>query len=142
MKRLLLMLTLGLVVAACARNDDPIAQHAGRWLVINYWAEWCAPCREEIPELNAFAAQHQSTTSVAAVNFDGVAGEALKQQAKALGITFELMETDPAQRGHWPRPEVLPTTQIVDPEGKLVQTLKGPQTAAALTRALEAAQKK
>ena len=28
------------------------AERTGQWLVINYWAEWCAPCREEIPELN------------------------------------------------------------------------------------------
>ena len=28
----------------------------GDWVVINYWAEWCAPCREEIPELNELKA--------------------------------------------------------------------------------------
>jgi thiol-disulfide isomerase/thioredoxin len=133
---------LSVLIASCARNDDPVARHAGRWLVINYWAEWCKPCREEIPQLNAFANNHQATVSVAAVNFDGVIGDALQQQAKALGITFELMATDPAQLGHWPKPDVLPTTQIVDPDGKLVKTLVGPQTLVSLTKALEIAQGK
>lgn len=139
---LVLSLSACLLIASCTRNDDPIAQHAGRWLVINYWAEWCKPCREEIPQLNAFAVQHRATTSVAAVNFDSVTGDALQQQAKTLGIDFELMTTDPAQLGHWPKPQVLPTTQIVNPEGKLVKTLVGPQTLESLTKALETAQGK
>lgn len=138
----LLLLSLCLLVASCARNDDPVAQHAGRWLLVNYWAQWCKPCREEIPHLNAFAARHQTTISVAGVNFDGISGEALQKQASALGIAFELMEVDPAQLGHWPRPEVLPTTQLVDPQGRLVLTLTGPQTEESLTRALEQAQGK
>lgn len=139
----LLLLSLCLFITACARNDDdPLARHAGRWLVVNYWAEWCAPCREEIPELNEFASKHHATTSVAAINFDGISGDALQQQAKALGIAFELMTTDPAQLGRWPKPQVLPTTQIVDPDGKLVKTLVGPQTLDSLTKALEAAQAK
>jgi len=136
------VLCLCLLMISCARNGDPVARHAGRWLLVNYWAEWCKPCREEIPELNAFATKHQSTTSVAGVNFDGISGDALQQQAKALGIRFELMTADPAQLGHWPKPEVLPTTQIVDPDGKLVQTLVGPQTQESLTKALETAQGK
>jgi len=141
MKRLLI-LSMCLLIASCARNDDPLAPHTGHWLVINYWAEWCKPCREEIPQLNAFAAQHQATTSVAAVNFDGVTGDALQKQADALGISFELMAIDPAQLGHWPKPQVLPTTQIVGPDGKLVKTLVGPQTLDSLTKALETAQGK
>lgn len=136
------LLSLCLLVTSCARNDDPIARHAGRWLVVNYWAEWCKPCREEIPALNALATTHRSTTSVVGVNFDGVAGDALIQQAAALGIGFELLAVDPAQLGHWPKPQVLPTTQIVDPDGKLVKTLIGPQTLESLTKTLEAAQGK
>ena len=56
-------LLLCLALAGCAETardtldppilDAPIAD--GRWLVINYWAIWCAPCRDEIPELNRFA---------------------------------------------------------------------------------------
>jgi thiol-disulfide isomerase/thioredoxin len=136
----LFLLSLCLLVASCARNNDPVAQHAGRWLLVNYWAQWCKPCREEIPHLNAFATQHQATTSVAGVNFDGLSGEALQKQASALGITFELMEVDPAQLGHWPKPEVLPTTQLIDPQGKLVRTLTGPQTLESLVQALKDAQ--
>lgn len=142
----LLILSLIFFASGCSRDDDPaasndpLAKHTGRWLVVNYWAEWCKPCREEIPELNQFSLQHKATTNVVGINFDGANGDMLQQQARQLGIAFELMTTDPAQRGHWPKPQVLPTTLIVDPAGKLVQTLTGPQTQASLSVALETAQ--
>ena len=43
------------VVASCARPGDS-ADDQQRWLLVNYWAVWCAPCRHEIPELNRLAA--------------------------------------------------------------------------------------
>ena len=50
----------------------------GRWLVVNYWAEWCAPCRTEIPELNEL--HHDRVNHglvVLGVNWDGFTGEKL-----------------------------------------------------------------
>ena len=47
----------------------------GDWVVINYWAEWCAPCRKEIPELNelpAIAAEQGAVFKVFGVNYDGL----------------------------------------------------------------------
>ena len=38
-------------------NFSDLGQH---WVVINYWANWCEPCRKEIPELNAFASKHSN----------------------------------------------------------------------------------
>jgi thiol-disulfide isomerase/thioredoxin len=45
---------------------------AGQWRVVNYWAIWCAPCREEIPELNAL--DRNAELLVYAVNYDGKKG--------------------------------------------------------------------
>jgi len=127
-----------LLLTACSRNDDVLAPYAGRWLVINYWAQWCKPCREEIVELNQFAKAQLQTTQVVGINFDGVIGEQLDLQAKQLGIEFNLLKVDPARLGRWPQPQVLPTTLIVDPEGILRKTLVGPQTRASLEAALNA----
>ncbi len=109
----------------------------GETRVINYWAIWCAPCREEIPELNALARENVGKIAVQAVNFDNVSGDELRQQAAKLGIQFELLETDPGPALGIARPTVLPTTLIVSAENELMHRLIGPQTQETLSAYLE-----
>ena len=123
---------LALLLGACSAGSAPperlqLEQYAGRWVVINYWATWCKPCIQEIPELNALDKQYPQVT-VLGVNYDGATGEELERQAQDLGITFTMLSTDPANALGAPRPVVLPTTLIIDPDGRLSQTLVGPQT--------------
>ncbi|MDO8709209.1 TlpA disulfide reductase family protein, partial [Pseudomonas sp.] len=57
-----------------------------QWVVLNYWAEWCGPCRTEIPELNTLADQlKDKKIGVFGVNFDNVQGEELKSASEKLG---------------------------------------------------------
>ncbi|WP_312957188.1 TlpA family protein disulfide reductase [Stutzerimonas nitrititolerans] len=115
------------------QHGQPVtaAQLEGQWLVINYWAEWCGPCRTEIPELNAMAASPDGPV-VLGVNFDGLQGEELAQASQALGIEFRVLAEDPAERLQLSRSAVLPVTYLVDGEGKVRQQLVGEQTAEGL----------
>jgi thiol-disulfide isomerase/thioredoxin len=132
---------LCLVLAACGQDQHGPApgigslDASGRWMVINYWATWCVPCREEIPELNEFAENNTARAAVYAVNFDNVRGSELIEEASALGITFTLLEEDPSAGLGYARPTVLPTTIVLNPEGKLVARLLGKQTEASLEAA-------
>ncbi|WP_438951899.1 TlpA family protein disulfide reductase [Porticoccus sp.] len=100
----------------------------GKVVLINYWAEWCKPCREEIPELNAFQRSHSDRVQLLAVNYDGVTGETLQQQATALGIDFPVLLDDPRQQFNVKPSGVLPETLIIDAAGNYRQVLLGPQT--------------
>jgi thiol-disulfide isomerase/thioredoxin len=132
-----LMFACAVLAAGCAReNADPLAQPAGEWLFVNYWAEWCKPCTEEIPELNAFHREQAGKARVVMVNFDGVSGTALQEQAKALGIETALFEGDAATRFGFEKPQVLPSTYVIGPDGTLRQTLLGPQTTVTLAAAM------
>jgi len=132
-----LVLVCSLFTAGCARdNADPLAQPDGEWLFINYWAEWCKPCIEEIPELNAFHREQAGKARVVMVNFDGVSGAALQKQATSLGIETTLFEGNAATRFGFEKPEVLPSTYVIGPDGTLRQTLLGPQTTATLAAAM------
>lgn len=122
--RLALVFLSGLVLLGCSSERASIV--ASQWNVINYWAIWCKPCREEIPELNQL--NQIENVVVLGVNFDGKVGEALVSDADELGITFDIID-DPASSLNIARPSVLPTTVVLSPEGKLVATLVGPQTA-------------
>lgn len=131
----------GLLLAGCA-DDWGLDQHGrkvtaeqleGQWLVINYWAQWCRPCRSEIPQLNRLAAQLQGKgVSVLGVNFDALQGEALREAADSFAIAFTILAQDPAARLQLPRNDVLPVTYIIDAKGRLRERLVGEQTAAGL----------
>lgn len=107
------------------------------WLVVNYWAEWCGPCRTEIPELNKLSEQVKGqNVSVFGVNFDNLQGEDLKSASKALGITFTVLAQDPAEQYDLPKSEALPVTYIIDDKGKVREQLMGEQTAAGVMQKL------
>ena len=110
-----------------------------QWLVLNYWAEWCAPCRTEIPELNALAEQLKGqSVEVFGVNFDNVQGAELKSASDKLGIKFTVLAQDPAPFFGVPRSQALPVTYIIDDKGKVREQLLGEQTAAGVLAKIKA----
>lgn len=139
------LLVLGLLsLAACGAGEPEGAQwqdqHSnsytaqdldGRWLVVNYWAEWCAPCREELPELNALD-QVADNIQVVGIHFDAYEGAELLELSERMDIRFPVLGHDFAAAYDLPLPQVLPTTYIINPAGELAHTLQGPQDEAGL----------
>jgi len=107
----------------------------GKWQVINYWATWCAPCIREIPELISLNESNDNVV-VFGVNFDAPEGEEVARQIEKMGITFPIYQGDPGAHLGIEMPEVLPTTVLIDPEGKIAEVLVGPQTEASLLSAM------
>ena len=98
----------------------------GQWVLVNYWAEWCKPCLEEIPELNEL--DKSPDIAVLGVNFDGVQGEALVELGERMGIEYTMLADDPGPEFGWKLPVGLPATFLVNPGGDLIETRFGPQT--------------
>lgn len=119
-------------------NSGRFEDLQGRWILINYWASWCEPCIKEIPELNEFSRVHGDKAAVFAVNFDGVQGEKLREQVEKLKFAIPVLVADPAVRFGYERPQALPSTFVIDPEGKLKEVLQGEQTVASLRAAIGA----
>ncbi len=103
-----------------------VSEYEDQWLLINYWAVWCKPCVEEIPELNALDAQ--ADVKVLGFNFDREVGEALAKQSAKLGIAFALLGEDPATLFEQLPPKGLPATMVISPAGDFLYWLMGPQT--------------
>ncbi|ROS01171.1 thiol-disulfide isomerase/thioredoxin [Sinobacterium caligoides] len=110
------------------------ADWQAKWLVVNYWATWCGPCRKEVPELNRFDTDYANIAKVVAINFDGTRGEQLREDRQALGIQVTVLADDVANYYQLPRSSVLPVTYIINPKGELKTTLVGPQTAAEIAK--------
>ena len=130
-----------ILLAACQQEKSlenfSISAYKGKWLVINYWAEWCAPCIKEIPELNELDERYSGKLTVLAVNFDGVKGEQLQNLGNKMGIKFKQLADDPADELRLTRPMSLPTTYLFNPEGELAFKLVGPQTVDSLIEKMQ-----
>lgn len=105
------------------------------WVIVNYWADWCEPCKKEIPELNEFADSHDNVYMIA-VNYDGVDSRRLRELIARNEIHYFNALTDPTDElgvGDIPG---LPVTLVFDKHGKLHKKLFGPQTKASLEKAI------
>ncbi|PAU57415.1 TlpA disulfide reductase family protein [Pseudomonas indica] len=144
--RVFMGIVAGLLLSGCA-EDLGLDQHGrkvtaaeldGQWLVINYWAEWCKPCRSEIPQLNLLAERMKNQgVVVLGVNFDGLQGAELTRSSDTMKIDFRVLAKDPSERFQLPRNEVLPVTYLVDGQGQMRERLLGEQTAAGLIARLK-----
>ena len=131
---LILLIYLSLVSCDRSESDDAYLEQAsnvvltGKWIVINYWATWCGPCREEIPELNRLSREQPESLKVFGVNFEPVSADEMEENIKEMGILFPVFPEDPYEKLGYERPLVLPTTIVISPEGSIHAELVGPQT--------------
>jgi thiol-disulfide isomerase/thioredoxin len=98
----------------------------GNWTVVNYFAEWCAPCLREIPELNHFYQQHPDI-ALFAISFDPLSKQQLITLKQKYAIQFPLIHGLNTLPWNQP-PNSLPTTFILDADGKVQKQLKGEQS--------------
>ena len=103
-----------------------LSDYRGKWVVVNYWATWCPPCLEEIPELEAFhTAHHARDAIVIGVNYEDSDPVELKSFVAENMMTYPILQADLSRQPVFGRLFGLPTSFIVSPEGKLVETKTG-----------------
>ncbi len=109
----------------------------GRPVVINFWATWCRPCNNEMPELaRRFAQHHEANLVVLAVNADGEPVDRIRRFASALSLPFPVL-SDPKIRTATAYGVVrLPVTVFVDSAGIVRIVHAGPIQPSQLDAAL------
>jgi thiol-disulfide isomerase/thioredoxin len=133
----LFFLLCALVLVACSRTEAPkyydnkgkpvgTNDVRGKWLVVNYWATWCGACRWEVPELNNFY-QNNADKDVLLYGVDTASMDTNMQDEaiNSMGIAYPVLRKDPGDDWHIPLVDLVPTTFIIDPDGKLVATISG-----------------
>lgn len=105
-----------------------LSEFRGKWIVLNYWATWCAPCRKEIPELSELNDARDDIV-VLGLAFEDTDIENFDEFLKEFHPGYPLLLVDVyAPPEPFGTPRVLPTTIILNPEGYPVKTFLGPVT--------------
>jgi protein SCO1/2 len=115
-----------------------LATYRGKWVVINYWATWCHPCLEELPELNRFSQHYSDKAVVLGVSYDQLPATKIHEVAQRFALNFPLLSSFPLQSLGVENISTLPITFLIAPDGHLQETFHGPQTQASLAKAIGA----
>jgi thiol-disulfide isomerase/thioredoxin len=117
-----------------------LADLRGGPALINFWASWCDPCREEAAELERFYGSLPKRAHLVGVDYTDQEGPA-QAFIKTYGWTFPVLSDPNGIFGARYRFTGLPSTVAIDARGRIVQTLRGPQTVGDLRRALNEAKR-
>lgn len=111
----------------------------GRPALVTFWASWCEPCVQEAPALERFARSLNGRGTLVGVNWGDTSVSAAKAFVKRFGWSFPNLRDPEEASGHAFGVRGLPTTFLIDAEGRVRATLRGPQSEVSLQRALASA---
>ena len=109
-------------------NAYKLADHRGKWVVVNFWATWCEPCKKEIPDFNKLDKQRDD------IDFIGLAYEEIERAdmdafLKVIPINYPMAILDVySPPADFDTPVGLPLTYVIAPDGKIASKFLGPVT--------------
>lgn len=106
--------------------EHRLSNYRGKWVLVNYWATWCPPCFEEVPDLiHLYENRPKKDVMVIGVVFDYQDLQEVADYINDMVMSYPVALSENVKVQEMQAVTALPTTFIFNPQGKLVKTKRG-----------------
>jgi cytochrome c biogenesis protein CcmG, thiol:disulfide interchange protein DsbE len=108
------------------KGQGSLREYRGKWVLVNFWASWCEPCRGEAPTLEKFQQEFGGKNfTVVGIDTQDLSDDGSKF-AREYGISYPLLHDGNGDNGHEFGTTGVPENYLLDPNGKLAWDTAGP----------------
>jgi len=101
-----------------------LSDFRGRYLLVNFWAVWCSPCRKEMPSMQRVYEQLRGDDFEMVAIHVGPSLKGAREYAEQLGLTFPILVDVQMALSRW-QVQGLPTTFLLDRDGRIIAEAVG-----------------
>jgi cytochrome c biogenesis protein CcmG/thiol:disulfide interchange protein DsbE len=114
------------VLGGADGETGSVADQRGKWVLVNVWASWCVPCRDEAPDIQRFYERHGGQNlEIVGIDTQETAGDGL-DFVDEFGLTYPQLHDGPGEFADELKTTGVPENFLVDPEGKIALIQPGP----------------
>jgi cytochrome c biogenesis protein CcmG, thiol:disulfide interchange protein DsbE len=107
-------------------GDGSLAEYEGRWVLVNFWASWCVPCKAEAPALEKFQRRHGGPGfTVLGVDSRDLTGDG-REFVRRYGLSYPQLRDGDGGAAHDFGTTGVPENFLVDPAGRVQLLVRGP----------------